>query len=129
MGGIADYSGSLVLQVCDALCCSVLFCAVLCCSVLLCATMLFCGVGCLPGMPVCQWCCVDALGEVTHALPAALQMPLAEACHVAVQRQPAADAGVGRLRIVSLNAEAAGRGPAFEMDVAELVRGRWHAEQ
>ena len=30
MGGIADYSGSLVLQVCDALCCSVLFCAALC---------------------------------------------------------------------------------------------------
>ena len=44
---------------------------------------------------------------------------------MAVQRQPAAAAaaGAGRLRIVSLNAEAAGRGPAFEMDLAELVSG------
>ena len=54
-------------------------------------------------------------------------MPLAEACHVAVQRQaPALRAGSGgpRLRIVSLHAEDGHRTTAFEMELSDLVRAR-----
>jgi hypothetical protein len=115
MGGIADYSGSLVLQV-RACCClgegDAAACAV-------------CAPACQPTYTTVH---PTQLGDIAwpktcchHLSP---QMPLAEACHVAVQRQPAAAAGAGRLRIASLNAEAAGRGPAFEMDLAELVSGR-----
>jgi len=46
-------------------------------------------------------------------------MPLAEACHVAVQRHPPAASGPQLLRIVSFR-----HGTAFELDLAELVGGR-----
>lgn len=52
-------------------------------------------------------------------------MPLAEACHVALQRHPAA-AGEAQerapaVRVVSFNAGAADRAPAFEVELAQLV--------
>jgi hypothetical protein len=48
-------------------------------------------------------------------------MPLAEACHVALQRHPAS-AQPAAIRVVSFNAGAASRGPAFEVALSELVR-------
>ncbi|EFN51717.1 hypothetical protein CHLNCDRAFT_139880 [Chlorella variabilis] len=54
-------------------------------------------------------------------------MPLAEACHVALQRHPAA-AGEAQerapaVRVVSFNAGAADRAPAFEVELAQLLPG------
>ena len=58
------------------------------------------------------------------------QLPLAEACHVAVQRHAASGAAAAAaaaaaepamLRIVSFASEGSHRSPSFELPLAELV--------
>lgn len=81
---------------------------------------------------------LDVMGGIAdYSGSIVLQSTLAEACHVAVQRHPLEKQGVWKhmqprlaetasnrkpmLRIVSLNADATNRGPAFDMDLDELI--------
>ncbi|KAI3438985.1 hypothetical protein D9Q98_001398 [Chlorella vulgaris] len=65
---------------------------------------------------------LDVMGGIAdYSGSLVLQMPLAEACHVALQRHPAS-AQPAAIRVVSFNAGAASRGPAFEVALSELVR-------
>ena len=88
-----------------------------------------------------RWCCrwvlqegvrqhVGAAGGATRAvrsaprlgLPFPQQMPLAEACHVAVQRQAGAPgAAPPRLRVVSFSRQGSRRSPDFEVALGALV--------
>ena len=118
MGGIADYSGSLVMQVgsmgvggegggglgrrasrsCgepDAALCGL-------------------GTWCVCASVLPAWCVRNTPTHLGRA-PLRLQMPIAEACHVAVQRHAASDQPP-RLRILSFR-----HGAAFEADLSELV--------
>ena len=118
MGGIADYSGSLVLQV-----------GCVSCEVLLVANGRTTW-GCLRRM----WPHADvsllAPSTRTPFTSCCVQLPLAEACHVAVQRHAASGAAAAAaaaaaepamLRIVSFASEGSHRSPSFELPLAELV--------
>ncbi|KAK9803166.1 hypothetical protein WJX72_006956 [[Myrmecia] bisecta] len=80
---------------------------------------------------------LDVMGGIAdYSGSAVLQLPIAQACHVACQRQPvgkqqlwkhiqARQAATGpqpALRVVSFHADATNRGPTFDMDLAELER-------
>ena len=74
---------------------------------------------------------LDVMGGIAdYSGSLVLQMPLAEACHVAVQRHAPAAAGSGSglaaalplLRVVSFDTAGSHRSPAFEIELAELVR-------
>eukprot|EP00884_Botryococcus_braunii_P005960 jgi/Botrbrau1/15365/Bobra.0304s0006.1 len=80
---------------------------------------------------------LDVMGGIAdYSGSLVLQMPIAEACHVACQVQPthkqrlwrhtlARQAGKGgpqpALRIVSFQADSTNRGPAFDMDLADFL--------
>ncbi|KAK9833328.1 hypothetical protein WJX81_006760, partial [Elliptochloris bilobata] len=79
---------------------------------------------------------LDVMGGIADYSGAlVLQQPLAEACHVAVQRHPLGKQRLWRhmearqrkggpqpaLRVVSFGADRANRGPAFDMDLPELL--------
>jgi L-arabinokinase len=64
---------------------------------------------------------LDVMGGIAdYSGSLVLQLPLAEACHVAVQRRRG-DAGAPTLRVVSFNDGAASRAPAYEAPLAQLV--------
>ena len=77
---------------------------------------------------------LDAMGGIADYSGAlVLQMPLAEACHVAVQCRPRSSSSSSSpvegppppptLRIVSFNAAASGRDAAFSIELSQLVSG------
>ncbi|BDA43718.1 probable galactokinase at C-terminar half [Coccomyxa sp. Obi] len=81
---------------------------------------------------------LDVMGGIAdYSGSLVLQLPLAQACHVAVQTHPlplqrvwrhmqsrheAAGGPKAALRVVSLHADLTNRGPTFDMDLAELER-------
>ena len=65
---------------------------------------------------------LDVMGGIAdYSGSLVLQLPLGEACHVALQRQRPSAERPAALRVVSLNSQAAGRSPSFEMPLSALA--------